>query len=285
MRSRRYSLSFPTVVVLIAVATACGSTGTSQTTAVRTTTASSAATTIATPASPTATPSTIPSKTTIASGPTADSLEKLVSEGSLEADVVSPDGGIFGEIFEVLLTNRSDEDIDVVIPCGSVFASAPGVAEQRMMVIQPVAATIPAGESTTVHPFVTCIDSDEEAASAGSAYSPAGTADKSLLAFADCLCSRDLATETNQQMGGMDLQFAVWAVADGSLPVWNGDPDDLGGALGAMTGESLDLDPEDLKELEGAGLDQIIAAFQAFMTQFGEGAQQWLDKCEIDLND
>lgn len=235
---------------------------------------------------PAAEPSTTTSSTTSipVGGPIGEGIEALVADGSLEVDTVSPDGGISGKILDVLLTNRSDEDLDVIVPCGLVFEPAPGVEEQRMMVIEPVEATVPAGSSVTVHPYVACIDSDEDPAGTGAAYMPAGQADGDLLSFAQCLCGRSLEDELDADMGGMDLQFAIWAVADGFLPSWSGDPEDLAGALGALTGESLDLDAEDLKELEGTQLDQIVAAMEVFMEQFGTAAQRWLDECGIDVS-
>ncbi|NIA24871.1 MAG: hypothetical protein GWP04_04815 [Gammaproteobacteria bacterium] len=277
---RRHRLLFLTIVALVVVSAACGGTGESLP-------IGSGPNTVVPPVSTTVAetepPTSAASSTSVAASPAGESIQDLVADGSLEVDVVSPEGGISGMIVEVMLTNRSDEDLDAVVPCGLVFEPVPGVQEQRMMVVQPVAARVPPGASVIVRPFVACIDSDEEPASAGAVYVPASVADGDLLTFAQCLCRRDLDSELDPTTGGMDLQFAVWAVTDGDLAIWRGDPGDLTGALGNLTGGSLDIDAEDLKELQGTNLDQMIAAMQAFMEQIGTGAQRWLDECEIDL--
>jgi len=276
-RHRPLSLA---ILALAVVSAACGGAGGSPPTGSSPSTISPSLSTTAATTKP---PAPAASSTSVATGSEGESIQDLVADGSLEVDVVSPDGGISGTIVEVMLTNRSDEDLDAVVPCGLVFEPVPGVQEQRMMVIQPVAARVRPGASVIVRPFVACIDSDEEPASAGAVYVPASVADGDLLTFAQCLCRRDLGSELDPTTGGMDLQFAVWAVTDGDLAIWSGDPDDLTGAIGDLTGGSLDIDAEDLKELQGTNLDQLIAAMQVFMEQIGTGAQRWLDECKIDL--
>lgn len=261
--------------------------------AATTTIADEPAATITTADEPAATTEPPPESTTTSDVTTtapppddAGDVSALLGSGDLAMTVTSPAGGVSGRILDVTLTNEGLDDQIVLLPCGYVFE--PAAEEQRMMTVQPETLALGPGDTTTFSPHVMCIDSGLPAPEGGSVYGIGTMATDELLALAECVCTRDLATELDPVMGDMSLQFAVWTVADGD-PVDIGDEmTDLEGALGDLVGGELGIDLEELADMpgmEGIDLDAMLAQASQFMDDYQLTASRWLDECGIELTD
>ena len=226
----------------------------------------------------------------------------------------SPDGGVSGEILDVSLTNETDRELTVLVPCGLIFtpvggepdepepepepedgASPIGVVEvQRMMVVQPVVVPgaslvfLPPSGTTFLTPYVMCIDSERPAPESGAVYGVGEMATDELLALATCVCERDLGAELDPAMGDMSLQLAIWAASEGALPDMTDDLSELDGALADLVGDGIGLDLEELEELtglEGFDLDTMLAQALQFMDDYQASASTWLEECGIELEE
>jgi hypothetical protein len=179
-----------------------------------------------------------------------------------------------GWILTVHATNPTSDEIVVTIPCGLIFDPGPESDEQRLMVIQEASATIPPGEAATLTPYVICIDSSNAIPGTGSTYHIGVMATGDLLKLAQCICNESLADFEVDPMAFMDqfgLQFAVWTVSDGlSFEEMFEDIEEAEGALG-------EIGVEDFSEELGGILSGMMEMFQGL-------GQDWLEKCQIEIN-
>jgi hypothetical protein len=102
------------------------------------------------------------------------------------------------------------------IPCGLVF-QPDNKDYQRLMVIQAFSATVSAGGSTELRPYVDCIDDGKHAPATNATYRIGTLATGDLLKLAACICTQPLTFKTNipRELG---LQVAVWHVSDPAFP-------------------------------------------------------------------
>ncbi len=232
-----------------------------------------------------------------APGEARSEFEELVTSSNVVVEsLTTPDGGVSGEIMAVRLTNPGAEELEFIIPCGFIFLPPPG--EQRMIVVQEESVTIGPGQTTDVTMFVMCIDSSAAGASTGATYTIGTMASGDLLAFIECVCSRDLQTgfDPMNPMRDFSLQMAVWAVADGiSLDEMQAEMDQAQGAMAEIFGpEGFVFDPEmleglpgmegiDLSDLEGIEIPPEVmeTAFQ-MLEQVQGAAADWLAECGIE---
>jgi hypothetical protein len=179
-----------------------------------------------------------------------------------------------GWILTVHATNPTSDEIVVTIPCGLIFEPGPESDEQRLMVIQEASATLLPGEKATLTPYVVCIDSSNAIPGTGSTYHIGVMATGDLLKLAQCVCNETLADYEMDPMAFMDqfgLQFAVWSVSDElSFEEMFEDMEEAEGALG-------EIGAEDLSEELGGILGGMTEMFQGF-------GQEWLEKCQIEIN-
>jgi hypothetical protein len=177
----------------------------------------------------------------------ATELRSQLEDGDLiwESGQASGEGPT-GPVIDVRLSNPGDDDLQTVIPCGSVLIPEDS-GEQVMMVVQAEPVTVPAGEEIVVAPYVVCIDASTAIPGDGSAYSLGGLTEGDLLQLAQCVCEEDLEQDWDP-LGGMGVQFAAWMTAEGStlteaLEQGGGEEgamgDFLGGEFGEMLGDML----------------------------------------------
>jgi hypothetical protein len=179
-----------------------------------------------------------------------------------------------GRILTVHVTNPTTDEIVVTIPCGLIFNPGPGSDEQRLMVIQEASASLQPGEEATLTPYVVCIDSSSAIPELGSTYSIGVMATGDLLKLAECICDETLADIELDPLAFTDqlgLQFAVWTVSDGlSFEEMFEEMEEAGGALGEIGAEDFTEEMEDL--------------FGGIMEMFQGVGQDWLEKCQIEIN-
>ncbi len=180
---------------------------------------------------------------------------------------------ISGPVLVLQVTNRTDEEVLVTLPCGLILQ--PGDEdEQRMMVIQPSEATLPPGGEAELQPYVICIDAHRSGPSVGSAYKLGLMATGDLLKLAKCICQEDLlALEDSADMGSLfGLQMAVWMTSSGA-PDLRSLFEQTGEGSGALGG----LVEEDLGD-SGLELEQFMDLMGEI---FGTAGQEWLEKCGV----
>jgi hypothetical protein len=95
-----------------------------------------------------------------------------------------------------------------------------------------------------------------------------------LLKLAECICSEELDIELDP-FSTLGVQFAVWMVSDDvSLEEMFAGIDDAEGALGEVFGgEFGDLIGEEM----GGMMEMMVSFLQ-------EPAEDWLNRCDIDLS-
>jgi|GEM_PF-545289 hypothetical protein len=181
---------------------------------------------------------------------------------------------ISGPVLLLQVTNLTDDEVLVTLPCGFILQPA-DEDEQRLMVIQPEEVRLPPGGEGELEPYVICIDGNKAGPSIGSSYSLGVMASGDLLTLARCLCNEDLtALEEAMEFDSLiGLQFAVWMASEGvsdlgSLMEAMGE--DSGGVFGDMVGEELG-------EL-GVDMEQFMGLIDQFM---GQPAREWLEKCGL----
>jgi hypothetical protein len=142
------------------------------------------------------------------------------------------------------------------------------------MVIQEASDSLQPGEEATLTPYVVCIDSSSAIPELGSTYSIGVMATGDLLKLAECICEETLADIELDPLAFTDqfgLQFAVWTVSDGlSFEEMFEDMEEAGGALGEIGAEDFTEEMEDL--------------FGGIMEMFQGVGQDWLEKCQIEIN-
>ncbi len=306
-------------VTLALVAVACG--GEAELTTTLDVAAGAEPTLAATTVPTVATTQLSDTTTTEATGPlmATGRFMQLVESGDVTLEVVSPEGGVSGTLLDVALANTTDQEIELVIPCGLVFlpddwVEPPGPGEeplgpddfgtpsdQRMINLTPIDVTLGPGGEIVVTPYVMCIDSSSPAPDPGATYEAGTLAGDELFALANCVCDEDFVAEIDPLVGDLGLQTAIWAAAEGALPDVEGALAESEGALGGVLGdelefdssalealeelEDLDLEGVDLEALglEGFDMEAMIEQAMSFMEEYNAGAQEWLDRCEIDL--
>lgn len=224
----------------------------------------------------------------------ADGFSQLAArldEGDLGVTIDVPEGGVSGELFRLTFVNETDDDLDVALPCGLIFAPDGPEPDswQPMMNVSPIDISLGGGESLTVEPFVMCVDSEAAAPGPGTSYELGEMATGDLLALAECICDEDLVSESGIEAGDLSLQLAVWATADGELPELEGLDDE--GALGDLVSGELGVDLDELMAdvdlegtpLEGMDLDALLEQAMAFLDGADVAVERWLDRCDIDL--
>lgn len=218
---------------------------------------------------------------------------RLVDAGMIDLTIDVPEGGVSGELLHLSFVNTTDDDVDVVLPCGLVFAPDDDGELQRMMNLTPFDATLADGDAIEVTPFVMCIDSSAPAPGPAASYQVAELADDNLLAFAQCICNDGLLDEVDTASGDMSLQIAVWAAADGELPDIDAAMTEADGALSDLLGaEGIDFD-EIAEILEAQGIDpnlpdgfdleSMLGQAMAFFGQYLDDARTLLGRCNIDV--
>ena len=174
----------------------------------------------------------------------------------------------------VQITNPGNDEVLVTIPCGLIFKPETGRDEQQLMVIQQTSATIPPGDSANLTPYVICIESNKAVPETGSTYQVGVMATGDLLKIAQCICNEtlvDIETDPLAAMDQLGLQFSVWMVSDGlSMDEMIEGMEEAEGALGQIGATGL---PEGMEDLVGG----LMEMFQDF-------GQDWLEKCDIEIN-
>jgi hypothetical protein len=135
----------------------------------------------------------------------------------LSSLVVNSNGtDFFGPILSVQLTNPSTHDVVTTIPCGLIFTPDDNT-QQRLMVLQPISATIGPGGAVTLKPFVDCIDDSKHAPANTATYQLGTMSSGDLLKLAACICTQPISgtTDINQMLG---VQVAVWHTSDPQFP-------------------------------------------------------------------
>ena len=197
-----------------------------------------------------------------------------LGEALLDGVVSTSEGETEGRILTVQITNPGNEEVLVTIPCGLIFMPEPGSDEQQLMVIQQASATIPPGESADLTPYVICVESSKAVPGTGSTYQVGVMATGDLLKIAQCICNEtlvDIETDPLAAMDQLGLQFSVWMVSDGlSMDEMIEGMEDAEGALGQIGVTGL---PEGMEDFVGG----VMEVFQGF-------GQEWLEKCDIEIN-
>ena len=246
---------------------------------------------------------------------------QLLESGAVEAEVVAPEGGVSGTLLDVKLANTTDEELEFVLPCGLVFVpddwvEPPGPGEdplgpddfvvpsdQRMISVTPIDVTLGPNGEVVITPYVMCIDSGSAAPGAGASYDVGSVAEDDLFALAACVCEEEYTEEIDPFLGDIGLQMAMWATAEGALPDVEEALAEAEGAFGGVLGEQLEFDPEVLEgladfegldlegiDLEGFGLEDfdleaMLEQAMSFMDDYSASAQEWLERCEIELGE
>jgi hypothetical protein len=143
----------------------------------------------------------------------AAGLPDQVNRRELKIVRVTASGEIAGPGIKVVVHNPGPDDITTTIPCGFIF-EPDDPADQRLMVVQPVTAVIPAGGEATLTVFVVCIDSSKEPPDDGATYAPGSMQSGDLLKLAKCACGEDLAGSLNP-FEGMGVMVSGWMISEG----------------------------------------------------------------------
>jgi hypothetical protein len=114
------------------------------------------------------------------------------------------------------VTNPGTTDVLVNIPCGLIFQPDDNT-QQRLMVVQPVSATVAGKTAAALKPFVICIDDSKHAPANAATYQLGTMATGDLLQLAACACGQPLTVraDLNREFG---LQVAVWHTSDPKFP-------------------------------------------------------------------
>jgi hypothetical protein len=191
---------------------------------------------------------------------TAAALEDLVERGDLEIEQVTSNGDISGPGIEVAVRNPGLVDLTTSIPCGFIF-QPDDAGDQRLMVVQPASAVVPAGGEATLTAYVVCIDSHSDTPDEGAGYTLGTMQTGELLKLAQCVCGTDLEGSLNP-FEGMGVMTAGWMISEGRK-FSEMQPEESDGAMGEIFGER-------------AG-----QAFTGFMELLEGPAMGWFDRCGI----
>jgi hypothetical protein len=148
-----------------------------------------------------------------------------------------------------------------LIPCGFAFSSE-NASDQRMMVVQPGSATVPAGGEITLTAFVTRVDRNNSAPSSGAGYSLGSMGSGDVVRLAPWACQRDLGGGEDP-LAGAGLMLAGWSIRNGRAFANLLDEE----AVGAM------------RQVLGRDTGQDLSAR---LESFAGPAQEWFDRCGIE---
>jgi hypothetical protein len=190
---------------------------------------------------------------------TGAGLADQVARGELDLDNIRANGEIAGPGIDIVVANPGPTDLDTWIPCGTVFVPDDD-EDQRLMVVQEVWGTIPAGGQANLSAYVVCIDSSSSVPDDGAGYALGPMAPDRLRQLAECACREDLAGSADP-LEGMSLLLAGWMIASDMQ-------------LGEVDSESQAA----LDQLFGEGAGQALAGMREF---FEEPARMWMDRCGI----
>jgi hypothetical protein len=194
--------------------------------------------------------------------PAGEGLPGQVESGVVTLEDVTSSGEIAGPGIDVVVGNPGPETVQVIIPCGFTFTPDNG-SDQRLMVVQPVSASIPAGGQASLNAYVVCIDSHNDAPSEGSGYSLGTMQTGDLLRLAQCACGEDLAA-SQDPFAGMGVMIAGWMISNGQS------------FSEMLTSESQGA----MDQYFGEGSGEAFAGFLSFLE---DPANAWLDRCGITL--
>ncbi len=188
---------------------------------------------------------------------------KLLISGSLEIAGIEAvaDEETVGEILAVHFINRSNDDIQVLLPCGLIFLPDDS-DNQPLMLVQPLEVSLAAGEEVTLEPFVVCADLGTAAPGLGSGYTIGYMEDEKMLSFAECICGEDVDT-TIGSLDAFGIQFATWSISiDGDISNLIDSSGDS--AMAVMMGDMT--------------IDEFNSYFSGILDTFGN---EWLNRCDI----
>lgn len=187
-----------------------------------------------------------------------EGLPDQVNRQQLRITRLTANGDIAGPGIRVVVHNPGPEDVTTSIPCGYFF-QPDDAGDQRLMVVQPVSAVVPAGGEVTLTVFVVCIDSAKASPDDGATYTLGGSESGDLLKLAQCACGENLAGSLDP-FEGIGLMTAGWMIGEGqSFSEMRAEAEAAEGALGDIWGE---------------GADQMLSMFEGL-----SGA--WFDRCGI----
>jgi hypothetical protein len=157
-------------------------------------------------------------------GPTPDwspdtYLPARIQQGALKLDSATIPGSgtdFYGPILSLQVTNPGTQEVLTTIPCGLIF-EPDKTTLQRLMVVQAFSATVSAGGSAELKPYVVCIDDSKHAPATNATYKIGTLAGGDLLKLAACVCTQPLSVNTDLELK-FGLQFAVWTVSDKDFP-------------------------------------------------------------------
>jgi len=189
----------------------------------------------------------------------AEATGLVLNGATLDGVTSTSEGMPAGLILSVQVTNPTTNEVIVTIPCGLVFEPPPGSDEQPLMVIQQVVETIPPGQTAELEPYLVCIDSGAAVPENGTTYKVGSLAGGNLQAFAECLCGQQLDASALGFQEMFSIQFAIWMVADG-------------------------IDPRTAAEqFEGFAGEDLYQLLGPMMEMLAGPAQEWLDRCDIEI--
>ncbi len=192
-------------------------------------------------------------------------LGQRINSGDLVIELIeSTGGGTQGEIVEVVIINRSGEEIVFEVPPGLVFSPIE-TGEQDLMVLDGEVITLEPGETIVFSPYVICIEASAATPSSGSTYQIGYLESGDLLAFAECV---DEETDDELSPDDIGLQFAVWSIAnDGNVLEM---PEITEAEEGAYAGLMEEL----------AAIPGMVDTMEEMMLGFSE---EWLQRCDISI--
>ncbi|MCX6071273.1 MAG: hypothetical protein NTU91_10510 [Chloroflexi bacterium] len=186
----------------------------------------------------------------------AAGLPDQVNRGQLKIVRLTANGDIAGPGIKIVVRNPGSEDITTTIPCGFVF-EPDDASDQRLMLVQPVTAVVPAGGEVTLTAYVVCIDSGNAAPDDGATYTLGTMQSGDLLKLAQCACGEDLAGSADP-LGGMGVMIAGWMIREGASFA---DVQAQGG--------------------EGASSETFGGTMSGLLDMFAESSESWFDRCNI----
>jgi hypothetical protein len=143
----------------------------------------------------------------------APGLAEQVNRRQLEIERITSDGDYAGPGIKVVLRNPGPDDVATMIPCGLIL-EPDDPTDQRLMVVQPASAVVPAGGEVTLTLYVVCIDSELDFPDVDATYTLGPIQSGDLLKLAECVCGQDLAASQDPFIG-LKVMAAGWVISRG----------------------------------------------------------------------